>query len=189
MITVFRDAWIVTQNAKREVLKGDLVVDGERIVSVGPKYNGTADEEIDCAGDVLIPGLINTHTHVAMSVMKGVVDDLLFPDFLNKVFKIDADRTDRDLEVGTKLGCAEMMMSGTTTFMDLYYSEDVIAKATQEAGIRGVCCWCCLDEDKTTQKGNPVDNCRHFYQKFKNERKIVPGVGLQGVYVLSLIHI
>ena len=82
MITVFRDAWIVTQNAKREVLKGDLVVDGERIVSVGPKYNGTADEEIDCAGDVLIPGLINTHTHVAMSVMKGVVDDLLFPDFL-----------------------------------------------------------------------------------------------------------
>ena len=129
MITVFRDAWIVTQNAKREVLKGDLVVDGERIVSVGPKYNGTADEEIDCAGDVLIPGLINTHTHVAMSVMKGVVDDLLFPDFLNKVFKIDADRTDRDLEVGTKLGCAEMMMSGTTTFMDLYYSEDVIAKS------------------------------------------------------------
>ena len=104
----------------------------------------------------MIPGLINTHTHVAMSVMKGVVDDLLFPDFLNKVFKIDADRTDRDLEVGTKLGCAEMMMSGTTTFMDLYYSEDVIAKATQEAGIRGVCCWCCLDEDKTTQKGNPV---------------------------------
>ena len=185
MITVFRDAWIVTQNAKREVLKGDLVVDGERIVSVGPKYNGTADEEIDCAGDVLIPGLINTHTHVAMSVMKGVVDDLLFPDFLNKVFKIDADRTDRDLEVGTKLGCAEMMMSGTTTFMDLYYSEDVIAKATQEAGIRGVCCWCCLDEDKTTQKGNPVDNCRHFYQKFKNERKIVPGVGLQGVYVCN----
>ena len=120
-----------------------------------------------------------------MSVMKGVVDDLLFPDFLNKVFKIDADRTDRDLEVGTKLGCAEMMMSGTTTFMDLYYSEDVIAKATQEAGIRGVCCWCCLDEDKTTQKGNPVDNCRHFYQKFKNERKIVPGVGLQGVYVCN----
>lgn len=185
MITVFRNAWIVTQNAGREIVKGDVTVDGDRIVSVGPVFNGTADREIDCTGDILMPGLINTHTHVAMSVMKGVVDDLLFPDFLNKVFTIDADRTDDDLALGTKLGCMEMMASGTTTFVDLYYSEDVIAKATQEAGLRGVCCWCCLDEDKTTQKGNPVQNCKNFYSKFKNERKIIPGVGLQGVYVCN----
>ncbi|MCQ2078773.1 MAG: amidohydrolase family protein [archaeon] len=182
MITAFRDAWIVTQNANRDVIKGDVVVDGERIVSVGPTYNGTADREIDCAGDVIIPGLINTHTHIAMTVMKGVVDDLLFPDFLDKTFKIDSDRTDADLALGTKIGCMDMALSGTTTFGDFYYSEEVIAKATQEAGLRGVCCWCCLDEDKTTQKGNPVQNCKNFYQQFKNERKIVPGVSLQGVY-------
>ena len=185
MITVFRDAWIVTQNANRDVLRGDVVVDGERIVSVGPKFNGTADKEIDCSGDIVMPGMVNTHTHIAMTVMKGVVDDLLFPDFLDKTFKIDADRTDADLALGTKIGCMEMMLSGTTTFVDFYYSEDVIAKATQEAGLRGVCCWCCLDEDKTTQKGNPVQNCKNFYQKFKNERKIVPGVSLQGVYVCN----
>ncbi len=185
MITVFRDAWIVTQNANRDVLIGDVVVDGEKIVSVGPKYNGTGDREIDCKGDIIIPGLINTHTHIAMTVMKGVVDDLLFPDFLDKTFKIDSDRTDADLALGTKLGCMEMMLSGTTTFVDFYYSEDVVAKATQEAGLRGVCCWCCLDEDKTTQKGNPVQNCKNFYSKFKGERKIVPGVSLQGVYVCS----
>ncbi|AMH94267.1 Amidohydrolase family protein [methanogenic archaeon ISO4-H5] len=185
MITVLRDAWIVTQNAKRDVLKGDVVVDGERIVSVGPKFNGTADREINCSGDIVMPGMVNTHTHIAMTVMKGVVDDLLFPDFLAKTFKIDADRSDEDLLLGTKLGCMEMMLSGTTTFVDFYYSEDVIAKATQEAGLRGVCCWCCLDEDKTTQKGNPVQNCKNFYHKFKNERKIVPGVSLQGVYVCN----
>jgi len=185
MITVFRDAWIVTQNANRDVLRGDVVVDGERIVSVGPKFNGTADKEIDCSGDIVMPGMVNTHTHIAMTVMKGVVDDLLFPDFLDKTFKIDADRTDADLALGTKIGCMEMMLSGTTTFVDFYYSEDVIAKATQEAGLRGVCCWCCLDEDKTTQKGNPVQNCKNFYQKFKNERKIIPGVSLQGVYVCN----
>ncbi len=182
MITVFRDAWIVTQNAKREIIRGDVVVDGEKIVSVGPVYNGTGDREFDCSGDVILPGFINTHTHIAMTVMKGVVDDLLFPDFLDKTFKIDADRTDDDLALGTKIGCMEMMLSGTTTFVDFYYSEDVIAKATQEAGLRGVCCWCCLDEDKTTQKGKPIDNCRNFYQKFKNERKIIPGASLQGVY-------
>ncbi len=183
MITAIRNAWIVTQDAQRRVLKGDVVIDGERIVSVGPAYDGTADREIDATGDIVMPGMINTHTHISMSVMKGVVDDLAFPDFLDRTFKIDSDRTDDDLEVGTKLGCMEMMRGGTTTFMDLYYSEDVIAKATQEAGIRGVLCWCVLDEDKTTQKGNPLDNCRRFIETHRGRRKIVPGVGLQGVYV------
>jgi len=182
MITVFRNAWILTQNQSRDILRGDVVVDGERIVSVGGTYNGTGDREIDCTGSVIMPGMINTHTHIAMTVMKGSLDDLHFPDFLQGSFKIDADRTDADLAVGTKLGCLEMMASGTTTFVDMYYSEDVIAKATQEAGLRGVCCWCCLDEDKTTQKGNPIQNARNYYQRFKNERKIVAGAALQGVY-------
>ena len=183
MLKVIRDAWIVTQNASRDIVRGDLVIEDERIVSVGGTYNGSADEEIFANGDIVMPGMINTHTHIAMSVMKGVVDDLLFPDFLNKTFKIDSDRTDKDLDIGTRLGCAEMMRGGTTTFVDLYYSEDVIAKATLDAGIRGVLCWCTLDEQFTTQKGNPVDNAKRFYEAHKNLRKIVPGIGLQGVYV------
>ncbi|MBO4568934.1 MAG: amidohydrolase family protein, partial [Candidatus Methanomethylophilaceae archaeon] len=183
MITAVRDAWIVTQDARRSVVRGDLVIEDERIVSVGTKFNGTADREIDASGDIVMPGMVNTHTHVAMSVMKGVVDDLSFPDFLDKVFKIDSDRTDKDLTIGTQLGCMEMMRGGTTTFMDLYYSEDVIADATQKAGIRGVLCWCVLDQEMTTQVGNPLDNCKRFYSKYKGKRKIVPGVGLQGVYV------
>ncbi|MDD3379100.1 MAG: metal-dependent hydrolase, partial [Candidatus Methanomethylophilaceae archaeon] len=104
MITVIRDAWIVTQDPQKRIIRGDVVIDGERILSVGNKYTESADIEIDASGDIVIPGLINTHSHVAMSVMKGVVDDLLFPDFLNKVFKIDSDRTDADLDVGTKVG-------------------------------------------------------------------------------------
>ncbi len=183
MLKVIRDAWIITQNANRDVVRGDLVMENDRIVSVGGTYNGTGDEEIQANGDIVMPGMINTHSHVAMSVMKGVVDDLSFPDFLDKVFKIDSDRTDEDLDIGTRLGCMEMMRGGTTTFVDLYYSEDVIAKAVQDAGIRGVLCWCTLDEKFTTQKGNPVDNAKHFYETHKNKRKIVPGIGLQGVYV------
>ena len=183
MITAIRNAWIVTQDPRRRVLRGDVVVDGERIVSVGPAYDGTADRVIDATGDIVMPGMVNTHTHIAMSVMKGVVDDLLFPDFLDKTFRIDSDRTDDDLDLGTRLGCMEMMRGGTTTFMDLYYSEDVIARATMDAGIRGVLCWCVLDEDKTTQKGSPLANCRRFIETHSDMRKIVPGVGLQGVYV------
>lgn len=183
MITAIRDAWIVTQDAGRHILRGDVVIDGERIVSVSGSYGGSADLDIDASGDIVMPGLINTHAHVAMAPLKGVCDDLLFPDFLDKVFKIDSDRTDADIEMGAKLGCAEMMRGGTTTFVDLYYSEDAIAKAVQQAGIRGVLCWCCLDEQFTTQKGNPLNNCKHFYEKHKGMRKIVPGAGLQGVYV------
>ncbi|MBO4798895.1 MAG: amidohydrolase family protein, partial [Candidatus Methanomethylophilaceae archaeon] len=185
MITAIRNAWIVTQDSSRRILKGDLVIEDERIVSAGPAYNGTADREIDASGDIVMPGMINTHTHVAMSVMKGVVDDLSFQDFLGKVFKIDSDRTDYDLSIGTKLGCMEMIRGGTTTFMDLYYSEDVIAGAVREAGIRGVLCWCVLDQECTTQTGNPLQNCKNFHSGFKGERKIIPGVGLQGVYVCS----
>jgi len=133
----------------------------------------------------VMPGLINTHTHVAMSVMKGMADDLRFPDFLDRVFSIDRDRTEKDIGIGTKLGCAEMIRSGTTTFVDLYYSEDVIAKAAEEAGIRGILCWCVLDEQFTTQKGNPLDNCRRFCNTHKKMKRSRPGVGLQGVYVCS----
>ena len=183
MITAIRDAWIVTQDPNRNILKGDVVIENDIITSVGGRYNGSVDRDIDASGDVVMPGMINTHTHVAMAPLKGVCDDLAFPDFLDKVFKIDSDRTDHDLDMGTRLGCAEMMRGGTTTFVDLYYSEDVIAKATQDAGIRGVLCWCCLDEQFTTQKGNPLDNCKHFYETHKDKRKIIPGVGLQGVYV------
>jgi 5-methylthioadenosine/S-adenosylhomocysteine deaminase len=185
MLTVIRDAWIVTQDASRRIIRGDIQIKDERIVSIGPVFKGTADEEIDASGDIVMPGLVNTHTHVAMSVMKGAADDLQFPDFLNKVFSIDSDRTDKDLEIGTKLGCLEMIRGGTTTFNDLYYSEDIIAKATEASGIRGIHCWCVLDEQFTTQKGNPLDNCRRFCSSHKGMRKGRVGVGLQGVYVCS----
>ena len=183
MITVIRGAWIVTQDASRRIIKGDIQIKDERIVSVGPEFKGSADIEISASGDIVMPGLVNTHTHVAMSVMKGTADDLRFPDFLDRVFMIDSGRTDKDISAGTKLGCIEMIRSGTTTFVDLYYSEDIIAKATEEAGIRGILCWCVLDEQFTTQKGDPLSNCKRFCDTHKNMRKSRPGVGLQGVYV------
>ncbi|MCL2143049.1 MAG: amidohydrolase family protein [Methanomassiliicoccaceae archaeon] len=185
MLTAIRNARIVTQDASRRIIKGDVLIENEKIKSVGQPFSGTADVEIDAAGDIVMPGLVNTHTHVAMSVMKGAADDLPFNDFLNKMFRTDSERTDRDISIGTKLGCTEMIRSGTTTFADLYYSEDVIAKATEEAGIRGILCWCVLDEEFTTQKGSPLKNCEKFCKAHTKLKKSRPGVGLQGVYVCS----
>ena len=185
MIKVIRDAWIVTQNSSRQITRGDVAVEDEQIVSVGGSYNGGFDDEVQASGDIVMPGMVNTHTHVAMTVMKGSVDDVQFPEFLNRVFKIDSDRTDMDIDIGTRLGCMEMMLGGTTTFMDLYYSEDVIARAVMDSGMRGVLCWCVLDREFTTQNGDPLKNCMSFHNAFKDKRKIVPGVGLQGVYVCN----
>jgi 5-methylthioadenosine/S-adenosylhomocysteine deaminase len=181
---LIKGAHVVTQNASREQIRCDVLVEDGLIRKVGKVQSG-ADEVIEADGDILIPGLVNAHSHVAMSIMKGVADDVPFPKFLERVFAIDSDRQEGDIMLGAQLGLAEMIRSGTTTFVDLYYSEDVIAKAVTESGIRGVLCWAVLDEEYTTQKGVPLDNCKHFHEEFKHVPRITPGIGLQGVYVCS----
>jgi len=181
---LIRNGTIVTQDSGRRVLSGDVLVEGGIITEIG-KVRGGADEEIDAMGAPVLPGLINTHCHVAMSIMKGMADDLPFNDFLDRVFAIDSDRQDKDLLAGSRLGCLELLTGGTTTFVDLYYSQDVIAQAVKEAGMCGVLCWAVLDQQFTTQSGVPLDNCKSFFSRFSEDRNIVPGIGLQGVYVCS----
>jgi 5-methylthioadenosine/S-adenosylhomocysteine deaminase len=181
---IIRNGTIITQDSDRRVFVGDVLVEDGIITEVG-EGRGGADEEINAKGAPVLPGLINTHCHVAMSVMKGMADDLPFGDFLNRVFAIDSDRHDQDMLAGSRLGCLEMLTGGTTTFVDLYYSQDVIAQAVKEAGMRGVLCWAVLDQQFTTQSGVPLDNCKAFHSRFAEDRNIVPGIGLQGVYVCS----
>jgi len=175
---------VVTQNARREIVRADVLIEEGRISKVGA-VRDAADEVIDASGDIVIPGLVNAHTHIAMTLMKGIADDLPFGDFLDKVFAADARREDRDIDIGTRLGCLEMIRSGTTTFVDMYYCEDTIAKAVEAAGLRGVLCWAVLDQRFTTQGGVPLENCRRFHSSHKGRKKIIPGIGLQGVYVCS----
>jgi 5-methylthioadenosine/S-adenosylhomocysteine deaminase len=181
---LIRDAWVVTQDPSRKLFRGDVLVRDGRIAELG-RITSSAEEVIEASGDILIPGLINAHNHVAMAIMKGVADDLPFSDFLDRVFAIDAKRKAKDIDLGTRLGCLEMIRSGTTTFVDMYYSEDVIAQAVEAAGLRAVLCWAVLDREFTTQTGVPLDNCKRFHERFKDRDKIVPGIGLQGVYVCS----
>ena len=185
MLTLIKDARIVTQNVGRQVIDGDILIEDGTIRQVGGRVRGSADVEIDASGDIVIPGLINTHTHVSMAILKGIADDLPFPQFLDKVFAVDAKRTERDIEAGAVQGCLEMIRSGTTTFLDLYYAEDVIARAVEKTGIRGILGWAVLDQRFTTQSGVPLENCKRFHQQFKGRPRVYPAVGLQGVYVCS----
>ncbi|MCG7844541.1 MAG: amidohydrolase family protein [Methanomassiliicoccales archaeon] len=181
---LIKNGMIVTQDQGRKVLRGDVLIENGLISKVGD-VRGGADLEIDAKGAPVLPGLINTHAHVAMTVMKGMADDLPFPKFLDRVFAIDSNRQEEDILAGSRLGCMEMLLGGTTTFVDLYYSQDLIARAVREAGMRGVLCWAVLDQQFTTQNGVPLDNCKRFHSKFAGDQNIIPGIGLQGVYVCS----
>ncbi len=175
------NAWIVTQNLHRELIKGDILIEDGRISAIGSV--APADTEIDGSGCAIIPGLINLHTHISMTLMRGIADDVHLDAFLNKTFEVDGRRTREDVRLGTELGTIEMLKGGTTSFLDLYYFQDEIAKATEASGMRGFLGWAVLDEEFTTQKGNPVDNAARFISEHKSKERIYPLPAPQGVYV------
>ena len=137
--------YVVTMDAQRRLIpNGAVAVRGERIVATGTKADidraWQPKRRIDKPGSAIIPGLINTHTHAAMSLFRGIADDLKLDDWLNKfIFPAEAKNVNAEfVRWGTRLGVLEMLLSGTTTYTDMYYFEDVVAEATKEAGMRAV---------------------------------------------------
>src|SRR3954470_19279993 len=131
---------VVTVDGARHIFNpGAVAIEGADIVAVGPaadvaaRFLGT--EQINAAGSVLIPGLINTHTHAPMVMYRGLADDLPLQEWLTKyIFPAEAKTVSREMvRVGTRLAAAEMIQSGTTTYADMYYFEEEIARATKAA--------------------------------------------------------
>jgi 5-methylthioadenosine/S-adenosylhomocysteine deaminase len=180
---VVTDALLVTQDARRRVVRGDLRVEGGRFSHVGPNAPRAGAEVLDGHEFAAVPGFINAHTHVAMAPLRGIADDRELAGFLEVLFAVDAQRSERDVEAGARAGIAEMLLSGTTSFLDLYYFEDAVARAVESLGIRGFLGWAVLDPELTTQKGRPIDNARSFIGRWKGTARIEPLVAPQGVYV------
>jgi len=142
---IYTAGYVVTMNAHRDLIDdGAVAVRGRNIVGVGKRADiekqFQARQHINRPGAILMPGLINMHTHAAMSLFRGIADDMVVQDWLNKfIFPAEAKNVTPDFVLwGTRLACLEMMLSGTTTFVDMYYFEDQVAKATKEAGMRGI---------------------------------------------------
>ena len=181
---LLRGGLIVTQDARRRIATGDVLVDRDRIAAVGD-VAATADEVIDCSGCAVLPGFVNLHQHVANTLLRGIADDVPLEEMISRSSVIDAKLTRRDVQVGALLGCVEMIRSGTTSFHDLFYWEDEVARAARESGMRGFLSWATLDEAVTTQHGNPVKNAEQFVAKHKGDPLVTPSVGVQGVYAAS----
>lgn len=136
---------VVTMDGQRRVVEdGAVAVRGEVIVAVGPTTEITAEYEagrvIDARGALVMPGLVNAHTHMAMSLFRGLAEDRSLDDWLRKfIFPAEAKNvTPEFVTWATKLSLLEMIRGGTTTAADMYYFEDEVARALKEAGMRGV---------------------------------------------------
>ncbi len=174
----------MTQNPARDLLRGDVLIDGDRIAGIGT-VRDSADEEIDATGCAVLPGFVNAHTHVANTLLRGTADDVPLDRMLEIAFGIDAKLTRRDVQIGALLGCVEMLRAGTTSFHDMFYWEDEVARAVRESGLRGFLSWVVLDADKTTQRGDPVKNAEAFVRKHRGDPLIAPSVAPHGVYTCS----
>jgi 5-methylthioadenosine/S-adenosylhomocysteine deaminase len=141
---LFYNGTIITSNSRNEVFaNGAIGIEGEKIIYVGttPEDGTSYDEKIDLKGNILLPGLVNTHGHTPMSLLRGYADDLHLQTWLeDKIWPLEAKYTPVHAKWGAKLSILEMIRTGTTTFVDMYDNMDEIAKAVEEAGIRGVLC-------------------------------------------------
>jgi 5-methylthioadenosine/S-adenosylhomocysteine deaminase len=186
--------WVVTMDVGRRVIPdGAIAVRGERIVAVGPKSEidarFQAKQRLDRPDAILAPGLVNTHTHAAMSLFRGIADDLRLQDWLEKfIFPAEARNVSAEfVRWGTRLGCLEMLLSGTTTFTDMYYFEDVVAEAAKEAGMRGVLGETIIQFPVADNK-TPMDALKYterFLVRFRNDPLIEPAVAPHALYTNS----
>jgi 5-methylthioadenosine/S-adenosylhomocysteine deaminase len=136
---LFKNISLITMDpARPEIIEGDLLVEGSKIIAIGGNIPKSAHKVIEGKNLLLMPGFINTHTHVSMSLLRGYGDDLELFEWLNgRIWPVEAKLTKNDVYVGAKLGIAEMLLSGTTTFLDMYQDMEMVAKAIKETGIRG----------------------------------------------------
>ncbi len=185
---------VVTMDAARRVLRdGAVAVQGDTIVAVGPADEVLAqypDADVhDVSGHIVIPGLINAHTHVPMSLLRGLVDDQRLDVWLlGYMMPVEREFVDPEfVRWGTLLSCIEMMRGGTTTFCDMYYFEEEVARAAAEAGMRGICGQTILKFPAPDAQSydESLEYARAFIEKWKDHPLIVPAVAPHAPYTAT----
>jgi 5-methylthioadenosine/S-adenosylhomocysteine deaminase len=186
--------YVVTMDPARRVIEnGAVAIRGDRIVAVGTRAEidrrYRAARRLDRPDALIAPGLINAHTHVPMSLLRGVAGDVRLEDWLSKyIFPAESRNVTADfVRWGTRLACLEMLLSGTTTYVDMYYFEDAVAEADREAGLRAV-----LGETiigfPVPDAPTPEDALRfteRYIQRFRGDALVVPAVAPHALYTNS----
>ena len=188
---LLRGGSVVTMNDRFEVFHdGALAIRGDSIVAVGPRAEVEAafeaEEIIECAGKVILPGLINAHTHAPMTLLRGLADDLRLDVWLlGYMMPVEREFVSSEFcRLGTTLACAEMIRSGVTAFADMYYHEADVAQATTDAGMRGVLGQTVLkfpSPDADTFEDS-LAYTRRFLEEWADHPLVVPAVAPHAPY-------
>ncbi len=192
---IVRGGAVMTMDAKRLVYNpGFVAIRGDRIVGVGLESDiagrWVAQRTVPARRQIVLPGLINAHTHAPMVLFRGIADDLDLSEWLTKyIFPAEARNVTRDFVYwGALMACWEMLMGGTTTYADMYYFEDAIAEATAKAGMRAILGETIIDfpspDHKTPQKA--LKFTRNFIRRWRGHPLIVPAVAPHSAYTCSV---
>lgn len=191
---VIHNGIVITVDGARRILNpGSVAIGGATILAVdtpaaiGARYPGA--EVIDATGKVVMPGLINTHTHAAMVMYRGLGNDLALMDWLQKyIFPAEGKTVSPEfVRIGTRLAALEMIQSGTTLFADMYYFEEEVARVTKAAGLRGVLGQTVIEFPVPDAK-TPADALRRteaFAKEFAGDELITPSIAPHAVYTLD----
>ncbi len=167
-----------------QLLKGyDIAIEGNRIIRIGRglKTEPSEDRIIDGRGKLAIPGLVNSHTHLAMTLFRGYADDMaLMPWLQEKIWPLESRLTREDIRWGVKLGCLEMIRFGITCYNDMYYFMDETAKATKEMGLRAFLSGVVFDSRPEFMR-----EAEEFIRRWKGDELIHPAVGPHAIYTCS----
>jgi 5-methylthioadenosine/S-adenosylhomocysteine deaminase len=185
---------VVTMDAGWTIIpNGAVAVSGAQIVAVGPAAELTrrysARETIDCAGCAITPGLINGHAHVPMSLLRGMAADQQLDVWLyGYMFPVESQFVDEEFcYVGTLLSCAEMLRGGTTTFVDMYYFEEQVARAADETGMRAICGQTVmrLPTPDAPSFDEGLERARRFIEQWAGHGRVVPTVAPHAPYTCT----
>lgn len=178
--------WVVTQNPRREILADcNIYVEDGVVVEVGKSTPREADQVLDASGKVVMPGLVNLHTHLAMTLLRGYADDMDLQTWLGeKIWPFEVNLRPKDVYWASLLGLCEMIRSGTTCFNDMYFYPEETAKAVEEAGLRAVLCYAIIDMGSEEKAEKELVNAKKFLSNLSELGcdRVLPAIGPHAPY-------
>jgi 5-methylthioadenosine/S-adenosylhomocysteine deaminase len=189
MSILIKDATILTQDAQRRRLHGDVYIEDQMITQVSEKpVTVEADYRIDGRKKLLLPGLINLHTHLPMTLLRGYGDDMQLQEWLQqRIWPVEARLTAETIASGAALGALEMIASGTTAFLDMYFFEETVAEVIKKSGLRGFLGFGVLDFDTAEYKRDQLlPACERFVKDWHRDPMVHPVVAPHSAYTCKI---
>ncbi len=167
--------------------KADILVEGNRIAKIAPSISASAEEKLDASGKLLVPGFINTHTHAAMTLFRGVAEDMELMNWLSSVRRMEVKVTPSQIYAGSALAALEMIKSGTTCFNDMYFHMGDVAKAVEKSGMRATLGYSTVDMGDAAKRKSELAICESFVKEWhgKADGRIKCSIPPHSIYLCS----